>query len=295
MDTSSDKATPFVDADLLYQVGALIIETLALLRLVVLAASALRARGWKVLPSLRSKYRNLVARWTAKPQLNQSTVEQLDWFRCRITRRVWNVTFVFAMFRLVGGQVMEALGFQKLLPELDFTMLFFGAAGLLLKCKPSLINPKSLDVWYVGTSLILNLTLLPAAFLEVRDILAFSFPWRFLFAVLAKRTWCFVLCTLINLLQILWMSRLQAAEGLFEGGGVIRIPVVALVAFLSCSLFLGIFVARGLLEENAILKQDLQGRSVELGAVSSLLTACYDAVLEAPSLHFEPQTGTHSG
>ena len=281
MDTSSGKATPFVDADLLYQVGALIIETLALLRLVVLAASALRGRGWQVLPSLRSKYRNLVARWTAKPQLNQSTVEQLDWFRCRITLRVWNVTFAFVMFRLVYGQVVEALGFQKLLPVFDYNMLFYAAVGLLLNFRPSLITPRSLDVWYVGTSLILNLTLLPAASVEVRDVLVLTFPLRFLFAVLAKRTWCFVLCTLVNILQIFRMSRLQAAEEVLEDGNIISLPGGVLVFAVSMMMFLGIFLARGLLEENAILKQDLQGRTVELGAVSSLLTACYDAVLEA--------------
>eukprot|EP00438_Fugacium_kawagutii_P029885 Skav200702 [mRNA] locus=scaffold2650:12244:12823:- [translate_table: standard] len=46
-------------------------------------------------------------------------------------------------------------------------------------------------------------------------------------------------------------------------------------------LMLGsIICVRRLLQENASLKVDLQERTVELGAVSSLLTACYDAVLE---------------
>ena len=34
------------------------------------------------------------------------------------------------------------------------------------------------------------------------------------------------------------------------------------------------------MRENVLLRVDLQKRTVELGAVSSLLTACYDAVLE---------------
>ena len=292
---TSDKATPFVDTDSLYQAGALIIETLALLRLVVLAASALRARGWwKALPSLQSQYRSLLRLWTAKPRLDQHAIEQLDWLRCKMTCRLWDITLTLVIVRMVVAQMMEARRLQRLLPEIDFTMLFYGAVGLLLNFKPSLINPRSLDVWYVGTSLIVNLTLLPAASVEVRDILVFSFPWRFLFAVLAKRTWCFLLCTLVQMLQFLWMSTLQAAEGEFESG-VVRItkqPLILVVFFL---MFLGVFMARGLLEENALLKKKLQGRTVELGAVSSLLTACYDAVLEAPSLHFEPQTGTHSG
>ena len=37
---------------------------------------------------------------------------------------------------------------------------------------------------------------------------------------------------------------------------------------------------RWLLLENAKLKHDLQGRTVELGAISSLLAVCYDAVVE---------------
>ena len=268
-----------MDTDLPYKVGVLILQISTLLRLVVLAAFGLKARGWKVLPSLQATYNKLLAQWSAKHELNLHAVEHLDWLRCRTTCRVWNAIFAFGMCRMISGQIQEALGFQRVLPELDYSILFFGAVGFLLKLKPGLITPRSLDVWYVGTSLILNVTLVPAAFVEVRDVLVLSFAWRFLFAVLAKRAWCAILCTLIHVLQIIWMARLQAAEGEFESGDINRLFQVAA---LSTLMLLGIFLARGLLEENAILKQDLKGRTVELGAVSSLLTACYDAVLEAP-------------
>ena len=45
-------------------------------------------------------------------------------------------------------------------------------------------------------------------------------------------------------------------------------------------MLVGILGIRMLLQENALLKVDLQGRTVELGAVSSLLTVCHDAVVE---------------
>ena len=45
-------------------------------------------------------------------------------------------------------------------------------------------------------------------------------------------------------------------------------------------MFVGIIAVRHLVRENVVLKVDLQKRTVELGAVSSLLTACYDAVVE---------------
>ncbi|CAL1130335.1 unnamed protein product, partial [Cladocopium goreaui] len=46
-------------------------------------------------------------------------------------------------------------------------------------------------------------------------------------------------------------------------------------------MFLGILAVRRLMKENVLLKENLQKRSVELGAVSSyLLTPCYDAVVE---------------
>ena len=272
------------DADDLYQVGALMIELFALLRVAILVACSVRGEGWKGIASLCSKYSSLVAEWTAKRQLNQHAVEQLDQLRCKMTHRVWHVMFLFVIVRLVLGQFSEAWGSQRPFPEFDYNMLFYGAVGLLLKFKPGLINPTSLDAWYVGTSLILNLTLLPAALVEVNIVLLLTFPWRFLYAVLAKRTWCCVLCTLINVLQILWMSRVQMGEEYTWGSNAVENSLTLTV---SCFMFFGIFLARGLLAEIAILKDNLHGRTVELGAVSSLLTACYDAVLEAQTIVFQ--------
>lgn len=44
-------------------------------------------------------------------------------------------------------------------------------------------------------------------------------------------------------------------------------------------MFIAVFVARRMLQDNAKLILDLKGRTVELGAVSSLLSVCYDAVV----------------
>ena len=54
-----------------------------------------------------------------------------------------------------------------------------------------------------------------------------------------------------------------------------------LYIFMFLLMFLGILAVRRLMKENVLLKENLQKRSVELGAVSSyLLTPCYDAVVE---------------
>ena len=289
MDMFLKKRHLHMDDHVIYNVGSLIIEALALLWIMVLVVSELKAQRWKLLHFLRSKCRSILAR-KAKRQLDQHAVEQLDWLRCRMTLRLWNVFFVIVICRLVKGQVQEALGFQRFLPEIDFTVLFVGAASLLLKFKPDLITPRSLDIWYVVVSLILNLSLIPAAYVEVKDMLVLTFLGRFLLAVLVKRTWCFVFCTLINVAQILWMARLQALKSAardFEDCDSIRIAGGPMTVVVSFWIFIGIFLARKVLEENAMLKLDLQCRTVELGAVSSLLTACYDAVLEASTVFLE--------
>ncbi|CAK9065744.1 Uncharacterized protein SCF082_LOCUS33582 [Durusdinium trenchii] len=164
----------------------------------------------------------------------------------------------------------------------DFSFLFLALVGFLLSCKPDLVTPKSLDAWYVTwaevvTSLIWNVTLLPATHFDVRDVISFSIAVRIVFAVLTKRVMAFGRRwakpsreddgKMANM-NFARMASLQQSSSMFS------------VGYGFAFTFAGVAAARRLLEENATLKLDLQGRQVELGAVKSLLTVCYDAVVE---------------
>lgn len=108
--------------------------------------------------------------------------------------------------------------------------------------------------------------------LDVRDVIALAFPGRFILAVLARRTPCVVLCLLSHLVEAL---------AIIAAGSPCSAAVsVQTVASSFLIMLAGIMGVRHLLHNNAFLKADLQERTVELRAVSSLLTPCYDAVVE---------------
>lgn len=56
---------------------------------------------------------------------------------------------------------------------------------------------------------------------NVMVVMAFSFAGRFLFGALVKRVWCFLLCTFIGLVQLLWMARLQRQHPTDEAGPIV--------------------------------------------------------------------------
>ena len=265
--------TPMV-GDRILTVGTLGIEAVALLRLGILLIRYLRSQkeGEAVVPSVGRIYQKLTS-WWKEQQIDHETAAELDFLRCRMVRKYWNFQLCVALVRLVTVQVFET---KRLFPEFDFLFFFLGTIGLLFNCLPNLITPRSLDLWYVVTAVLFNLSLIPATYMDVRDVVAFTFAGRFIFAVLAKRTWAVVFCMLISLVQTLNMVRLQLQD-MKDGENLSIGPVVIGVYFM---MFAGIYVARRLLAENAILKMGLKVRTVEMGAVSSLLTACYDAVVE---------------
>lgn len=186
-----------------------------------------------------------------------------------------------AMFPLLDflslRQVLAALRLPRLFPEFDVSFFFLAVVGLTLNCKPSLITPKSLDAWHVVTHVIWNASILVAREIDVRDVILFTFATRFMFLVLAKRTWCFLLCALVTCSNMGFMALRQGEARLADGQDSLFVILYALLPGLVAIVF-----ARKLLEENATLKLDLKSRQVELGAVSSLLTVCYDAVAGWP-------------
>eukprot|EP00438_Fugacium_kawagutii_P009548 Skav219886 [mRNA] locus=C9347913:2088:3575:- [translate_table: standard] len=189
--------------------------------------------------------------------------------RCSWIRVLWPVVLVGSMLRLTRKQIL-LLGEHE--NEFDNLLLVVASFALVLTSFPALINPRCQDVWYVVSVLIIDAFVFISASEGYRLdlLLAFSVPARFMFAVLAKRTSCVVFCVLLHLAQALAITREVTDTGY---------SVYALVGMFVL-LFVGIIGVRRLLQENVFLKVDLQERTVELGTVSSLLSVCYDAVLE---------------
>eukprot|EP00438_Fugacium_kawagutii_P012154 Skav200040 [mRNA] locus=scaffold337:229125:230747:+ [translate_table: standard] len=213
-----------------------------------------------------------------KEPLDGRTEKQLDQTRCGWTRLMWRMVATMAMIRLIVRQVrlwedMEVSGVW------DWSILISATFGLLFTSFPTLINPRCQDLWYVVIMLTLDASCVIQAqigsiALDVRDVMTFFFPGRFVYAVLAKRTCCVMFSITLHLLQAIYMVK---SQGDVAGSAYsTQLPIVALFVTMLAS----IICVRRLLSENASLKVDLQERTVELGAVSSLLTACYDAVLE---------------
>ncbi|CAJ1367613.1 unnamed protein product [Effrenium voratum] len=128
---------------------------------------------------------------------------------------------------------------EKAQAEFDLGVLWLSAMGLVITWCPRLINPCSQDVLYMMAVLGMDAALVIGALchgVDVMFVITFAFPARFIYAVLANRASCVVLCNVAHFLQAIQLTRL-------------------------------------------LLDKDVQKRTVELGAVSSLLTVCYDAVL----------------
>lgn len=217
---------------------------------------------------LRECWRSVLGR-----RLDKRTAEEQDWMRCRLTYRVWTAFIGFGVSRVLTQQLRILFGGERQSPEIDATAIVMATAGFLLQLMPTLLNPRSLDPWYIVTSLLLNLTFVRSE-IDAREVYILLNGLQMIVATLAKRTWCSIFCAAVTSAQILWMSQVQGIQFL-EGeqqGPILLIFLIPII--LMCSL-------RRLLHENAVLKMDLQRRTVELGAVSSLLLVCYDAVVPA--------------
>ena len=254
-------------SDVIFHVVALTLEVATMLRLCYVLC---KSQSWHSLSWIHQRF----LAWWNLPTMNPQTSKELDAFRCRMTCRVWNVLFLASMVRLVAGQILMAMGLSRTAPDFDYAFYSLAIVGFLLSCKPELITPKTLDVWFVATGLlwiIITLGLFPN--MDVREFLILSIGVRFVLTVLAKRAWCVVLIFVSGALLLIRNAALHSSGALDE----------LLTLTVSCGLalmFAAIFTGRRLLQEYAVLKLDLRVRTVELGAVSSLLTACYDAVVE---------------
>ena len=251
--------------------GTLTLQAATLLKLIFLLVSFLQSASLRsfcsgTLGAWISKYHKQIQSWWRR-QGRDSASAELDEMRCLWARRLMTVIFVFAMLRLILHEAGASHPY-------NLTNLVMATLGLFFFSFPRLINPSNQDVWYVAVMLSLDASILvQVPEVDVRDVVPFAFAGRILYAVLAKRIGCVVFCVLVHLLQAIQISRSQEDPPGILYGAHNLIPMFLM-------MFVCIIAVRRLVRENVVLRVDLQKRTVELGAVSSLLTACYDAVIE---------------
>ena len=204
--------------------------------------------------------------------------QELDVQRCKWTRIFWWAILVISMYRLLARLLRsEDAGVGSTAwDEHDLSILCVATLGLIFTL-PGLINPRSQDFLYifsmVGLDAVYFIQALGPLNIDVRDVITVAFAARFFYAVMARRIGCVCFCMLVHFLQATQLSRLQE-----DPSGKALSPQSLFPLFLT--LFIGVIGVRRLMRQNVLLRVNLQKRTVEMEAVSSLLTACYDAVVE---------------
>ncbi|CAL1130511.1 unnamed protein product [Cladocopium goreaui] len=256
--------------------GTLLLQAAALLRLLCLLSSFLWSHKWSIPSAFGScsKYCRQIQSWLKRQQGHgdSSSEQELGVMRCKWMWRFAFIGCVLSMYRMISRQAMR----HDVTTGFDLNILVAATCSLLVVSFPGLLNPRSQDIVYVVMMFFLDASyLIPPVEVDVRDVIAFSFPGRFIYGALARRTSATAFCMLLHLLQALQIARLQGLQE--DSAGTDHSHQTLFILFW---MFLGILTVRQLIHENALLKVNLQKRSVELGAVSSLLTPCYDAVVE---------------
>eukprot|EP00434_Breviolum_minutum_P023877 symbB.v1.2.021069.t1/scaffold1801.1/size100802/2 len=219
------------------------------------------------LAQVASRIRQLQG-WLWQWSKKDSSSIEVDRSRCQMTQLLWNVVLYMSLVRLMIQQILIATGRAPIRPEFDLQVIFLGAVGLLISCKPGLITPRSLDFVYVSTTLLSIVCLIPSP-VDATMYVAFSFKAEIIFSALTKRLWVVFFCHIANFVFTVHLSRPDTSWE-WNGG----------FFMLFWLTFIGIFCLRSIFLYCATLKLDLKKRAVELGVVSSMLLVCYDAVVE---------------
>ena len=292
----------------IFVVAAFVLQAGATLKLALFLKAHSRSERW-----LKAR-RRLQGFWAWCKQETRC-LRELDDMRSRWLRRVWFFIFLVSQFRLLVTQWRIWRNGQPA-TSLDFGALPGALFGLLFTFFPSLINPRTQDLWYIFVSLISSASLRLLYTGDLSETIHILASGRLVFGVLARRTSCVIVVVLANLVlepkpqasrgrPFLAKDVMVLRQGLNATGhtgrfsGLDAIVAGALLMLLGRQQpsepvkiaqevgnrggelrLVGILSIRLLLQENALLKVDLHGRTVELGAVSSLLTVCHDAVVE---------------
>ena len=228
---------------------------------------------------LQSPLQPLRQIWELLKDKNKSRIAEVDVVRCQFTRVLWKMNAGIYLLRVMVRQAQILLGKDRLLEEFDFQLILLTAVGLAIVFKPNLIAANTLDLWYVVTSLLSTASLLPAENMDPRD-LGMSFRAEFLFALLTKHPCSVVCCTLVHVLHAIALTYTNSLQdgGCHLGPDASKAGQQAVMTQLLS--LASILLLRQMVLDNITLKLDLKTRTVELGAVSSLLLVCYDAVVQ---------------
>ncbi|CAK8997910.1 unnamed protein product [Durusdinium trenchii] len=257
-----------------FQCGAVTLEVLTLL---CMTSWIWHPNSRKTIPSSRTMVQALM-KWCRKP-MSQETFQELDLLRCKKICRIWQLILAGIIIRTIVGQVLLAFGSLSSMADYDLAFFVQGFLALLVTWKPQIITPKTVDASIITCLFAWNGCLLPVLDrLDVRDVVTLSFSFRFVFLVMAQRNSTIFLGMGLNFLQTYWMASVQSDLHLCSS--LIQLPIYPLLVTVLVVMLVGLYIARNLMEENATLKHALEGRTVELGVVTSLLNASYDAVVE---------------
>ena len=139
----------------------------------------------------------------------------------------------------------------------------------------------SQDIIYFLFNLCWTVAILPATSLDAKDLVATTSAFRFVFSVSLKRGWVAYLCLLFNFVHNARLAAMQDQDAIHESHyEVHHVPALHVTVGSYVVVLVGVVFARCLLNEHTSLKNALQRRTVELGVISTLLNASYDAVVE---------------
>ena len=275
--------------DSVFLACSLLLEALLVVRLLLATLRHWRKRcpGLDCRESLRTAKR-WIARWwhsllhilepKHETQRERHAGQELDAMLCRLTVLAWRWPIAFGMARITTNQILIVMELPRTGPDLDAQSLLLVAAGVLISYKPKLVNPCSLDAWYVGATLLSALTITQASLVDLlRPFTVSSFSGKVVLAVLARRTWCFCLCSVVDM-GVLFVLALRQ-RGLSEHLGEQDLAVLGPIVSFAVWIWIGTIIGRYLVRSYASLHMRLRTTTVEMDAVSSLLCPCFDAVL----------------
>ena len=208
------------------------------------------------IPSSRAIFQKLV-NWCRRP-MSQQTVEELDLLRCKTVCQIWRLILAVVILRTFLGQILTAFGTKHSMPPMDIVYFVQGFGALLVTWKPQIITPKTLDAAVIVCFLAWNISLLPLSDrVDARDVVTVSFTVRFVFSVMARRHSTVIICLLLNFLQVGWMASVQSDMHVC-GSQIQQAPLPNLLFSVMVLMAVGLYIARKMMEDNAMLKQALE-------------------------------------
>jgi len=183
-------------------------------------------------------------------------------YALQVTMAMATARFIFAQMNLLAGNTPPAA-------SLDVALVLVHFVALFLTTCPTLVTPRSLDLWYI---VLQGLFILPFLTVGPRDVVTLS-NWTFVLRVLlglsVKRGWLALTGNAACSILVMRIIGFQMESALFSG------EITKLSFLLLC-----VFSIRQLVYRDARSGLDLKTRTIELEAVSSLLRGFCDAVVE---------------